>query len=119
MSYNRLSTYKTRVLDLGDGMLCVQYHRTIIVKTWPQHGRKVVLLDTGGWKGVTTKRKMNQASHQFALGYSVHQTDHVWYVTTKAGEYEFTGNTFALDAETGVPWDVVELFINKEEKQCA
>jgi hypothetical protein len=118
MAWNKLSTYKTRVLDFGDGMLSVQYHDTMIVKTYPERGRGVVELNTGGYDTVTTKRKMNQASHQFGLGFSVHQNRYRWYVTTKAGEYEFTADKFAFDAETGLPWDVVGLFLEQHKESA-
>ena len=55
----------------------VRYHTTDIV-SWD---RDVIILCTGGWKDVTTKRKMNQAARQFGLGYGVHQRKHCWYVS--------------------------------------
>jgi hypothetical protein len=130
MAWNRLSTYKTRVLDFGDGMIGVQYHDTIIVKTFPEHGRTVVRLDTGGETGdwhtasravgsVTTKRKLNQASHQFGLGFSVHQHKHQWFVTTKAGVYLWDdSNVFEFDKDTGAPIGVIHLF-TKRKKEAA
>lgn len=107
MAYNKLSTYKTRVLNFGTDMLAVQYHETMIVKTYPEFGHLVVELNTGGWRGVTTKRKMNQAAWQFGLGYTVHQHNHEWFVTTKAGEFAFDDRTFCFDAETGIPYGTV------------
>ena len=45
-----------------------------------------VLLNNGGWYTSTTKTRMNQASRQFNLGFSVYQKDFDWYVVTPAGE---------------------------------
>ena len=41
---------------------------------------KRVTLDSGGWRTVTTKRKMNQAANQFGLIYSVFQRKGQWFV---------------------------------------
>ena len=126
MAWNRLSTYKTQITRDEAGNVGVRYHSTDIVKTYDECGRRVIELDTGGETGdwhtasrgagsVTTKKKMNQASRQFGLGYSVHQHKHRWYVTTKAGVFPYDDNVFVIDAETGVPWGVVELFTHKQE----
>ncbi len=78
---DKLSTYRTTVVENGDD-LAVTYVSTAIVK---RNGNKITL-DSGGWETVTTKRKMNQAARQFALGYGVYQEKHKWYVTTPKGE---------------------------------
>lgn len=92
--YNRLSSYCTNVGTDANGDQFVQYRNTVIVR-WNAHG---IELNTGGWATVTTKRKMNQASHQFGLGYSVSQRDHAWYVTTPQGnEVSFDGRVLLLD----------------------
>ena len=39
-----------------------------------------VELQTRGWYTTTTKSRMNQASRQFGLGFSVYQEAHQWYV---------------------------------------
>lgn len=86
MAYNRLSSYATTVahngLDGEKGALCVYYHKTCIVQAFDD-GR--VRLHSGGWRTVTTKRKMNQAAHQFDLGYGVYQRAGDWYVTKRDG----------------------------------
>lgn len=80
MAYNKLSSYRTTWADHGD-VGSVIYHKTAIV-SWMDNK---ITLRSGGWETVTTKRKMNQASHQFGLGYSVYQRDHVWYVDLPDG----------------------------------
>ena len=82
MAYNKLSSYKTTWADLPNNGVTVTYQQTEIVRN---EGNKITLR-SGGWETVTTKRKMNQASHQFALGYSVYQRDYSWYVDLPNGE---------------------------------
>lgn len=78
---DKLSTYRTTIVENGDD-LAVTYVSTAIVN---RNGNKITL-DSGGWETVTTKRKMNQAARQFALGYSVYQEKGRWYVTTPQGD---------------------------------
>jgi len=79
---DKLSNYATTVASGGDGAMRVVYHNTCIVE-WTDRG---ITLNTGGWRTVTTKRKMEQAARQFGLGYSIWQKDHAWYVKTPKGE---------------------------------
>ena len=127
MAYNKLSTYKTRVNHADNGDLAVIYHDTAILRVYREAGRQVIELNTGGETGdwhtssravgsVTTKKKLNQASHQFDLKFSVHQHKHRWYVTTCAGEFLWDdSNTFVIDAYTGLPYGLVDLFTAKEQ----
>jgi hypothetical protein len=73
---DRLSNYKT-LWDTCNDTGGVSYVHTRIVE-WDAHS---VTLRTGGWRTVTTKRKMNQAARQFGLGYGVHQRKGRWYVS--------------------------------------
>lgn len=81
---NQLSSYKTTVAAGEDGLTRVTYHRTAIV-TW---GEGVLRLATGGWDSVTTRRKMNQASQQFRLGFSVYRDRGESYVRWPDGAVE-------------------------------
>lgn len=78
---NKLSTYRTAWADNGDNGSVI-YASTEIV-SW---GNGQIRLRSGGWETVTTKRKMNQASNQFALGFGVYQHNHVWYVDLPSGD---------------------------------
>lgn len=78
---DKLSTYRTNVMATGD-RLAVVYADTLIVD---KAGNNITL-DSGGWQTVTTKRKMNQAARQFALGYSVYQRNYKWFVDLPTGE---------------------------------
>jgi len=79
---DKLSSYKTAYTDNEKGG-CVIYQQTKIVE-WDNNGN--VTLNSDDWMTVTTKRKMNQASNQFGLGYSVFQKDFNWFVTKPDGQ---------------------------------
>ena len=79
---DQLSSYKTTIAGDGEGNTLITYQSTVIVK----FSCDTVTLNSGGWDTVTTKRKMNQASRQFNLGYSVYQRDFKWFVTLPSGK---------------------------------
>lgn len=81
---DKLSNYRTTVVQ-RDGETVVTYVSTPIV-SW-NHER--IVLRSGGYETVTTKRKMNQASCQFGLGFSVYQRDWRWFVYWRGEELEF------------------------------
>ena len=66
----------------NEGITRITYHRTVVVAF---DGNKITL-DSGGWYTNTTKTRMNQASNQFELGFSVYQKDHIWFVKRPDGE---------------------------------
>ena len=70
---SRVGTVATTVTQ---NPLRVTYHQTIVVALTP----KGVRLDSGGWRTSTTKTRMNQASREYGLGFSVFQKDHDWFV---------------------------------------
>ena len=84
MAWNRLSNYKTVVLSLDD-MMTVTYHSTNIVR-WDDNK---IILQSGGHTTATTKKKMNQTSYQFDLGYHVFQKDWKWFVDYNGETLEF------------------------------
>jgi hypothetical protein len=95
---DKLSSYRTMWIGDNDHG-CVHYVRTNIVE-WDDN---TITLRTGGWRTVTTKRKMNQASRQFGLGYGVHQRKGEWYVSwwdpdtsQWCNERPFNGDTFVF-----------------------
>ena len=81
MRLNTIGSHKTTVstelLKDAEKRLLITYHNTIVVKVVND---RFVILNTGGWFTDTTKRRMNQASNQYKLGYSVYQCNYVWYV---------------------------------------
>lgn len=75
MAYNKLSMFQTTITE-RNGNTCITYHSTCIV----EFDHENIILRSGGWETVTTKRKMNQAAWQFGLGYGVHQVKGEWFV---------------------------------------
>ena len=74
----------TRVFTLRDEVV-VRYHWTEVVKC----NKDVIILNTGGYHTQTTKRRMNQASDVFGLGFRVYQEDYMFYVDHKGKTYKF------------------------------
>jgi hypothetical protein len=75
-----------------NGLTEIVYHSTPVVS----FNDKVITLNTGGWFTNTTKTRMNQASHQFNLGFSVYQKEYNWFVDYKGKTLEFNGNILTL-----------------------
>lgn len=76
-----------------NGRITVVYHETRVVDVTPEH----ITLDTGGWKTVTTKRRMNQASVQFNLGYTVYQQKGQWFVSYRGVTRPFDQDEIILE----------------------
>jgi len=68
-----------------DGVGRVILHGTEVVY-WDE---KVIRLNSGGWKTITTKARMTQASNEYTLGYRVSQKDGSWFVTFKGKTIPF------------------------------
>ncbi len=88
---SRVGRVATTVKRKGKTLI-VRYHQTDVVKATD----KTVVLNTGGWKSVTTKNRMNQASRQYGLGYSVFQEKGVWFVQQGKKVREFKCRTMTL-----------------------
>ena len=82
---NRVSGVATHIYSEVDGSIEIYYHDTCVVQFTPLK----ITLKTGGWYTNTTKTRMNQASSQFKLGYSVSQRKGNWYVAYKGREIPF------------------------------
>lgn len=63
----------------------VTYHDTDVVKFTIYE----IELDSGGFSTPTTKLRMNQASHEFGLGFRVWQERFTWYVEYKGRTREY------------------------------
>lgn len=68
------------------GMHRVVFHTTPVV----QFDSNRILLDSGGWKSATTKKRMNQASREHQLGFLVKQADDDWVVSFQGDVIPFT-----------------------------
>lgn len=87
------------------GMTTIMYHSTEVV----QFNDDFIILDSGGWRTLTTKTRMNQASNQFGLGFKVYQEDFDWFVVRQVGE----PNKRHFDWDNPIPFeDGMELVRN-------
>jgi hypothetical protein len=77
----------------SEGYQKIKYHNTDVVS----FNDKEIILNTGGWRTKTTKLRMNQASNQFALGYTVYQKNGTWYVEHKGETIRFSEDTLRLE----------------------
>ena len=89
---NKVGTHKTVIGFNAKGMQTVKYHDTDVV-TWDFD---TIVLNTGGWRTVTTKLRMNQASKQFGLGYYVWQKDYKWFVDFREATIPYTNEKLVL-----------------------
>lgn len=83
---------------------CIKYHDTEIVK----FSKSVIRLDIGGRKTNTTKKRMNQASEEFGLGFGIFQRAKTWYVDFKGKEYEFEEDVFLM-TRIGMAVEVIQV----------
>jgi len=90
---SRVSGTATRVWQDDAGNTHVRYHNTDVVS----FNDRWITLRTGGYKTVTTKARMNQASNQFSLGYGVFQRAGEWHVDWIDQELDFSENILSLD----------------------
>jgi hypothetical protein len=93
MNYETLATYlgpkaqrpakegNTTILRLGPTCIGVMLHKTIIVQHYADGDCTIY---TGGYRTVTTKRRINQYAPE---GVKVHQRNHEWFVTGPISEY--------------------------------
>ena len=75
---------ETTILTENDTTKVI-YRGTVVVEFSPDQ----IKLNSGGWRTVTTKTRMNQAANQFVLGYEVYQRDFAWYVGWKGKPIPF------------------------------
>lgn len=90
---------KTEVYEDSSRYTCVSYRNTVVAKWNPFE----IILDTGGWYTVTTKRRMNQASNEFNLGFSVSQVKGDWIVSFKGKDTLFYDGMTLQRKEQHVP----------------
>ncbi len=77
----------TSIYHLNGGIAC-KLHNTEIVKVFNNR----VVLNSGGWQTVTTKRRMNECLKEWGLPISVYQKNHNWFVDTLNGTIPFFDN---------------------------
>ena len=89
-----LGTHKTTIKHEG-GATAVRYHWTDVVT----FDNNTITLNHGGYDTVTTKRRMNQASDTFNLGFNVYQKNFNWFVNYKGKTIPYPNNTLELGRE--------------------
>ena len=68
-----------------NGATVVRYHQTDVVTV----AGNQITLDSGGWRTVTTKRRMNQAANEFSLPFAVYQRRGEWFVDYRGETLRF------------------------------
>lgn len=91
-----IGTHKTHIETDAEGVH-VRYHATRVASLAPDG---TITLRTGGWRTVTTKKRMNQALATWGSPYRVYQEDHEWYVQPlpygAATPFHFDSDTLVL-----------------------
>lgn len=86
----------------SQGMYVCVYHKTPVVK-WND---KWIILNSGGFRTVTTKRRMNEVSEIYDLGFDVSQSNFEWWLTLSENLLAHTSNKLSkggtLPFEDGV-----------------
>ena len=79
-------------IETVDGWTRMVYHNTCVAKCDPVNRQFV--LNTGGYKTVTTKKRINQFFDMFDIPYYITQRDFEWFVVYKGTnkEVDFVNN---------------------------
>ena len=94
-----IGTHKTTITNQITPTYCVTkicYQNTIVC----EFDNKKINLDTGGWFTSTTKRRMNQASEQFNLGFKVFQKDYSWLCQIENKIFAFSKGKLTIPRTT-------------------
>ena len=84
-----IGKHKTTIKTDINNFKIVTYHQTEVVK----FDEISIILNTGGWETNTTKKRMNQTSDLFNLGFSVFQKNWEWFL-------KYDGKTYLMYEET-------------------
>jgi len=79
----------TNVFTDDAGALCCVYHSTCVAK---RMANGTIKLNSGGWRTVTTKLRMNQFARQYGVRYMVYQKDFDWFVHVSGRVIPFADN---------------------------
>ncbi len=83
----QIGGWKTNVYTDDNGYKCVKYHDTDVVK----FNADYIILNHNRWVTDTTKKRMNQASNEYDLGFRVSQRKGQWYVDYNGFTHEWDG----------------------------
>ena len=97
----KIGNHKTKIEKIpqsnGYNITIVTYHNTDIVKIQESRQKITVTLDTGGWDTLTTKRRMNQVSQYYGLGFHVYHKNNLLLVDIQDQTYKYDGQVFILN----------------------
>ena len=89
-----IGAHRTTISNDG-GKTAVRYHYTDVVT----FDNNTITLNTGGWPTATTKRRMNETSAEFSLGFNVYQKRSAWFVEYKGKTIKYPGDMLLLDRQ--------------------
>jgi len=81
---SRKIAHNTYLERLDAETIGVRLHRTYVVRF---NANGTTRLDSGGWRTVTTKERMNR---YVPAGFGLYQKAHVWYIDTPSGVEEYS-----------------------------
>ena len=94
-----IGTHKTSVRENNNGATVIRYHNTNVVTI--DQDRMYVTLQTDGHYTNTTKKRMNQASKQFGLGFKVFQKNFDWYIRIGDKVHYINNDPYKINIRTG------------------
>ena len=89
---DRATGVKTQWVNV-EGWNVLAYRGTPVIK----YNDNVIVLDTGGFRTQTTKRRMNQGANERNLGFEVKQIKGEWYVIRGDEKLLFVNDTFTIE----------------------
>ena len=100
VKYKHIGVATTRT-TYEDGTIEIQYHNTVVAKRTPTGD---VVLNSGGWRTPTTKKRINAALFEWACGWRVYQTNFQWYLHNWKENHEVTFTENLVIRDTGTSW---------------
>jgi len=82
---HKIGSHKTSVFTDSNGFVNVVYHSTPVIQFNLE--KRLVYLNSGGYRTATTKTRINQACNQFNLPISVYQKNFEWYIRNDSKDY--------------------------------
>lgn len=89
---SRTLAHNTTVEADPDGSVGVRFHSTRIITFHPEG---TFTVNTGGWRSVTTKQRLNAL---LPAGFRIYSKAYAWRITTPEGEFAFEdGDTWKAE----------------------
>ena len=82
VAYKHTGVATTRT-TYDDGSIEIPYHSTVVAR---RTAEGAVILNAGGWRTPTTKKRINAALDEWAFGWRVYQKDFQWYLSSNIYE---------------------------------